>query len=56
MSYKVGDVIKKQSVIRRITSVRKTGYSWQYVDIPNKIFYSENSNDPFFEVGWSKVS
>lgn len=42
---------------RQITEVRKTGYTWIYPDTPDKDFLSENSNDPFFEMGrYKKVN
>lgn len=53
---RVGDVILPRSRVsfaRIITEVRDTGYSWRYVDrTEDHDFVSENSNDPFFELGW----
>ena len=58
MILKIGDIVeyKQNKEIRRvIIEVRKTGYTWYYVDVPNKYFYSEDSNDPFFVCGWKKT-
>ena len=57
MILKIGDIVenKKNKEIKRvIIKVRKTGYTWAYVELPNKYFYSEDSNDPFFIFGWKK--
>lgn len=60
MILKVGDCIRstdtERIVVREILKVRKTGYQWRYPEIPEKTFMSENSNDPFFEWGWEKIS
>lgn len=59
MDLKVGDLVKltntKNEVVRKILEVRDTGYTWIYPDIPSRDFWSENSNDPFFELGWEKL-
>lgn len=64
---KVGDVIKKGEIYRKITEVRQTGYSWHYVDeaegFKNRAswdkdpydYISENSNDQFLVWGWKVV-
>jgi hypothetical protein len=53
----VGDIIipkGRHPYARRITEVRDTGYSWQYVETSvDDDFVSENSSDPFFENGWT---
>ncbi len=42
-----------EGVKREITAVRDTGYSWRYPDIPDRGEWdTENSTDPFLEVGW----
>jgi hypothetical protein len=48
----VGDRIVSLGIVREITAVRETGYTWRYPDKPDKDFLSENSNDPFFDLGW----
>jgi hypothetical protein len=60
MKLNIGDIIKgimshNDKVTRQITEVRKTGYTWKYPDIDDRDFWSENSNDPFFEWGWEIV-
>lgn len=64
--WKVGDVLQSKrdpEVQREIVDVRPTGYSWKYPDLgettPSGVenyWISENSSDPFFEVGWTKIS
>lgn len=63
MKLNVGDQVQWRQldedgspIIRQITEVRQTGYSWIYPDIPDQEFMSENSNMPFFENGWRKNS
>lgn len=46
----VGDRVRRGDIVRQITEVRETGYSWVYPEIPEKNFLSENSCDPFFEL------
>lgn len=57
--YNVGDFVastQSQYVVREITAVRPTGYSWRYPDIPEKgEWISENSNDPMLS-WWFTVS
>jgi len=36
---------------KEIIAVRNTGYTWKYIDSDKK-FRSENSSDPFFDLGW----
>lgn len=51
----IGDKVRNidsPNVIRQITEVRDTGYTWIYPDIPDKDFWSENSSDPFFKFNW----
>jgi hypothetical protein len=61
IKYAVGDVMVfrregYEPVFHEITEVRDTGYTWQYPDLPNGgDFWSENSNDPFYECGWEKA-
>lgn len=51
------------TILRLITDVRPTGYTWEYLDLgadrpddePQPDFISENSSDPFFELGWRLV-
>lgn len=38
-----------ETVIKKITEVRQSGYSWVYADIEDSLHYSENSNDPFMK-------
>lgn len=40
-----------KNIIKEIIDVRKTGYSWKYEDL-DRVFMSENSNDPLFEHCW----
>ena len=54
-AFAVGDVIERRGIRREITEVRDTGYTWRYPDIPDRDFWSENSTDPFFDLGWVKV-
>lgn len=35
-------------IIKEITAVRKTGYTWKYHDLDGQDFWSENSSDPHF--------
>ncbi len=56
MKLSVGDKIYGQQhhnkgIIREIVDVRDTGYTWKYPD-HDDTYWSENSNDPFFEFGW----
>ncbi len=62
MRLKPGDVVvstnpvwakEEEGIERRITEVRSTGYTWEYPDVPNKDFISENSSDPFFDHFWT---
>ena len=58
--YNVGNVLVKKEkgkepIYREIIEVRETGYSWKYPDVPHRVFYSEDSSDPFFEWKWVKV-
>lgn len=54
MKLKVGDRVEGWGVVRRITAVRPTGYSWVYdPDDWGREFMSENSSDPFFDRGWA---
>ncbi|MDT2815983.1 hypothetical protein P7H75_14075 [Vagococcus carniphilus] len=55
MKLKKGDYISNGQVERKILKVSKNGYLWCYSDIPEKIFDSQNSNDPLFYLGWKKV-
>lgn len=43
------------AIIKKITEKRDTGYSWHYVDAPDKEFWSENSSDPFFVRTWEYI-
>ena len=55
---RVGDKVRSldfPEVIREITEVRSTGYTWKYPDIPDVDFLSENGTDPFFEWRWERV-
>lgn len=57
--FAVGDLVKclrphAQGIVREILAVRRTGYTWRYPEVPDKDFWSENSNDPFLELGWVK--
>jgi hypothetical protein len=57
MELKVGDIVRgiarhNDKVRREILEVRPTGYTWRYPDVPDHDFWSENSNDPFFDAGW----
>jgi hypothetical protein len=59
--FNVGDVIVGWGVVREITAVRDSGYEWRYPDQGEicasghiNSFMSENSSDPFLEVGWRK--
>ncbi len=55
----IGDIITnnrfQEPILREITEVRDTGYSWVYPDVPDKEFYSEDSSDPFFDCDWVVV-
>lgn len=42
-------------LVKKITEVRETGYTWSYLDVPERDFWSENSSDPFFEMGWKVI-
>lgn len=55
MKFKKGDCISNGQVEREILKVLKNGYLWCYSDVPEKIFNSQNSNDPLFYLGWEKV-
>lgn len=41
-----------KNIVKEIIEVRKTGYSWKYED-SDRVFMSENSNDPLFEQCWT---
>ena len=54
---KAGDVIchsgfGTEPIFREIIECRDSGYTWRYPEVPEKYFYSEDSNDEFFEQGW----
>jgi len=56
MKLKVGSIIigigsHNRDIVREIVEVRKTGYTWKYENSVND-YWSENSNDPFFEFDW----
>jgi hypothetical protein len=51
---KPGDFVESGGVVREITEVRPTGYTWRYPEVPDRDFWSENSNDPHFEMGWTR--
>lgn len=53
--YVLGTVPGNLGVIRRITEVRDSGYTWVYLHGLGEDFISENSNDPFFEHGWHVI-
>lgn len=53
--YVVGHVSGQLGVIRKITRKRKTGFSWIYPLGSTSDYWSENSNDPFFELGWTHI-
>lgn len=65
--WNVGDILANKNwpdVFYKIAVVRKTGYSWYYPQYPfegktpsgaENHWWSENSSDPFFEMGWYKV-
>lgn len=57
-----GDLIHHGYVFREIVDVRPTGYGWRYPehgkicpDGSENYWWSENSSDPFFVLGWKKV-
>lgn len=62
MKFKINDILVnrrfEQPIYRKIKEVRRTGYSWIYVEsngneIAGREYYSsEDSSDPFFECGW----
>jgi len=60
LKLKIGDKIigiesHNKGIVRKITEVRETGYTWEYPDSQSSNDYiSENSSDPFFEFGWIK--
>lgn len=64
--WKIGDVLQSKrfpEVQREIVDIRPTGYGWKYPDLgettpsgAENYWISENSSDPFFEVGWTKIS
>lgn len=58
MKLVVGDIIESRAGTRReITEARKTGYTWRYPETPDAGYWSsENSSDPFFELGWRLVA
>jgi len=60
MNLQVGDIVigtqaHNRDVVREITEVRTTGYTWCCPDIEGQDWISENSCDPFFELGWELV-
>lgn len=60
MKLSVGDTIigthpHNDGIIREILEVRKTGYTWKYPE-SDADFWSENSSDPFFVMGWELVN
>ena len=60
MELKIGDVVRgtmqaNQGIEREIVKVRKSGYDWRYPGVPDKVFASENSTDPKFELGWERL-
>lgn len=57
--YKCSD----RNVVLEIVDVRPTGYGWKYPDLDavtpaggENYFWSENSNDQFFDMGWRIAS
>jgi hypothetical protein len=57
IQFQVGNIIEGHGygctgVVREITEVRETGYTWRYLHTPDKEFDSENSTDPMLELGW----
>lgn len=62
MAFAVGDKIigrmsHNKDVVREITEVRDTGYTWKYTYSHNgadQDWITENSNDPFLTQGWEK--
>lgn len=62
--FKANDVIiSDNGTCREILDVCDTGYGWRYPDLDaitpaggENYFRSENSTDPFFELGWRKVA
>jgi hypothetical protein len=61
VQFKVGDTVvcvrsHASGVERKITAVRETGYTWVYPHTPDRTFITENSSDPFLELGWVKQS
>lgn len=63
MDLRPGDRIQHPSgTIREIVDVRPTGYGWKYPeygltcpDGKENYWWSENSSDPFFDVGWVRL-
>jgi hypothetical protein len=55
VKFKVGDRIRQGNVVKEITKVRETGYTWKYPYIPDKDWWSEARDDPFFERGWDLI-
>lgn len=54
--FKKGDIIKFGNSERLIVEAKKNSYVWKYLDI-EKLFYSQNSNDPLFTMlEWKKVN
>lgn len=37
-------------IYRRILKAYPSGYDWEYTDVPGKVFCSEHSMDPYFEM------
>lgn len=60
--FKIGDILECDGLRYQIVEVMDKGYSWKYPDDGERcangqenLFWSENSTDPFFEVGWRRV-
>lgn len=53
--YVIGYGASQLGVIRKITRKRKTGFTWLYPFGSRSDFWSENSSDPFFVMGWTHV-
>lgn len=65
LDLKPGDRVRWRQdpqVVREIVDVRDAGYGWRYPDMGEhtpaggeNYFLSENSTDPFFELGWERA-
>lgn len=57
MPFKVNDIVEfihKPQIKRIIIEAHETYYLWSYIDVPDKVFDSRNSNDPLMEL-WKKT-